>query len=163
MSGRIEIEAMTPGAFAAFGDVLEATGPPDAWINRGLCGRYHDRARFDFAAGGRVGLSLFRARACGLPHRLEMMERHPFGSQAFIPMSMAPFLVIAAPDSAGRPGLPRAFRTVPGQAVNLHRGVWHGVLTPLSEPGPFAVVDRIGGGPNLEEHWFDAPFVVCEA
>ncbi|EAQ24047.1 ureidoglycolate hydrolase [Roseovarius sp. 217] len=48
----------------------------------------------------------------------------------------------------------------PGQAITLHRGTWHGVLTPLSDPGLFAVLDRIGPGANLEEYWFDAPYTV---
>jgi ureidoglycolate lyase len=47
--------------------------------------------------------------------------------------------------------------------VNFHRGTWHGVLTPLQAPGLFAVVDRIGAGANLQEHWFETPFVVARS
>jgi ureidoglycolate lyase len=89
-----------------------------------------------------------------------MVERHPDGSQAFVPMSLDRFLVIVAPGTGAGPGRPRAFLTQPGQAVNLHRGVWHGVLTPLHAPGLFAVVDRIGEGANLEEHVFERPWSV---
>jgi ureidoglycolate lyase len=64
------------------------------------------------------------------------------------------------PGRGRRPGTPRAFRTAPGQGINLHRGTWHGVLTPLSPPGLFAVIDRIGEGANLQEHWFDRPWTV---
>jgi len=96
-----------------------------------------------------------------LPMPLAMMERHPEGSQAFIPMSEHGFLIIVAPDEGGKPGLPLAFETQPGQAVNFHRGTWHGVLTPLQAPGLFAVVDRIGAGDNLQEYWFETPFVVA--
>jgi ureidoglycolate lyase len=156
---RITAKPLTEAAFAPFGDVLEVRGPPDRLINQGLCGRFHDRARLDFS-DGRAGLSLFDAEPRSLPYRLEMMERHPEGSQAFVPMSMAAFLVIVAPDAGGVPGRPLAFLTAPGQAINLHRGTWHGVLTPLSAPGLFAVLDRIGPGDNLEEHWFDAPYTV---
>jgi ureidoglycolate lyase len=91
-----------------------------------------------------------------------MVERHPEGSQAFLPMTAAPFLVIVAPDAGGVPGTPRAFLTAHGQGVNYHRGTWHGVLTPLSAPGLFAVVDRIGTTPNLEEHWFATPWTVVD-
>lgn len=156
---RITAEPLTEAAFAPFGDVLEVRGPPDRLINQGLCGRFHDRARLDFG-DGRAGLSLFDAEPRRLPYRLEMMERHPDGSQAFVPMTMAAFLVIVAPDAGGVPGSPQAFLTAPGQAINLHRGTWHGVLTPLSAPGLFAVLDRIGPGDNLEEHWFDTPYTV---
>jgi ureidoglycolate lyase len=114
-------------------------------------------ASLDFAEG-RAGISLFDAEPRSLPYRLEMVERHPEGSQAFIPMTMAPFLVIVAPDEKGAPGRPQAFVTAPGQGINFHRGIWHGVLTPLSAPGLFAVIDRIGDGPNLEEHWFTEPY-----
>ena len=155
----IVIRPIDAAAFAPFGDVIDCAGDPDRIINQGLCGRYHDRARLDFA-DGRAGVSLFKAEPRALPLTLEMVERHPEGSQCFIPMSMDPFLVIVAPDENGAPGTPQAFETAPGQAVNFHRGTWHGVLTPLHAPGLFAVVDRIGAGANLEEHWFQEPFAV---
>jgi ureidoglycolate lyase len=161
MSDRtIRTEPLTAEAFAPFGDVLEVKGAPDRLINQDLCGRYHDRARLDFGTDGRAGISLFDAVPRALPYTLDMVERHPEGSQAFLPMTEAPFLVIVAPDADGVPGTPRAFLTAPGQGVNYHRGTWHGVLTPLSAPGLFAVVDRIGTTPNLQEHWFTTPWTV---
>ncbi|SDF44981.1 ureidoglycolate lyase [Limimaricola pyoseonensis] len=160
MSREIRTEPLTRDAFAPFGDVIEAVGPPDRIINQGLCGRHHDLARLDFGAEGRAGISVFDAEPRVLPYALEMVERHPEGSQAFLPMSLASFLVIVAPDEDGRPGAPRAFVTTPGQGINLLRNTWHGVLTPLSAPGLFAVVDRIGPGDNLQEHWFDTPWRV---
>jgi ureidoglycolate lyase len=160
MTRTLRSEPMTARAFAPFGDLLAAEGAPDRIINRGLCERFHDRARLDFGHGGRAGLSLFRARPQPLPLHLEMVERHPDGSQAFVPMHEAPFLVVVAADAGGVPGRPRAFMTAPGQGVNLLRGTWHGVLTPLAGSGLFAVLDRIGPGANLEEHWFSEPWTV---
>lgn len=159
MTTTLHIAPITQAAFAPFGDLIDTTGAPDKIINQGLCGRYHDRATLDFA-DGRAGVSLFQAAPRSLPLTLEMMERHPDGAQLFIPMSEHGFLVIVAPDANGTPGLPQAFLTAPGQAINFHRGTWHGVLTPLSAPGLFAVVDRIGPGANLEEHWFGTAYVV---
>ena len=159
MSRRIKTEPITVAGFAPFGDLMSVSGAPDKIINQGQCGRYHDRALLDFN-DGRAGISLFDANPRVLPYTLHMVERHPDGSQAFIPMSHQPFLVIVAPDEDGRPGTPRAFVTEAGQAVNYHRGTWHGVLTPLAAPGLFAVVDRIGAGANLEEFWFDDPWEV---
>ena len=156
----IHARPLTAGAFAPFGDVLDTEGAPDRIINQGLCGRYHDRARMAFGADGRAGISLFKAEPRAFPYRLDMVERHPEGSQAFLPMSLAPFLVIVAEGREAVPGPVHAFLTAPGQGINLHRGTWHGVLTPLSAPGLFAVVDRIGDTPNLEEFWFDAPLTV---
>jgi ureidoglycolate lyase len=150
---------LTAAAFALFGDVLEASGD-FRLINEGLCRRHHDRARLDFHAG-RAGISIFDAVPRALPYDFDLVERHPDGSQAFLPMTAQPFLVIVAPDEGGRPGDPRAFLTAPGQGINLHRGTWHGVLTPLAAPGLFAVVDRIGEGANLEEYRYPAPWRVA--
>lgn len=159
MSAQVGTSPLTAKAFAPFGDVIEVTGDPDKIINQGQCGRYHDLARLDFT-DGRAGISLFNANPRSLPYQLDMVERHPEGSQAFIPMTHQPFLVVVAPDEGGRPGHPQAFVTKPGQGVNYFRGTWHGVLTPLHGPGLFAVIDRIGGGANLEEFWFDTSFEI---
>ncbi|WP_372839338.1 ureidoglycolate lyase [Phaeovulum sp.] len=159
----IDIESLDAATFAPFGDVIEAAGAPDMQINDGFCERFHDRARFDFGPDGRAGLSIFRAQPRTLPYRFALLERHPLGSQAFIPMVLAPFLVLVAPDNGGVPGTPRAFLSAPGQAINLLRGTWHGVLTPLAAPGLFAVIDRIGTGPNLEEYVLPTPYTVRQA
>ena len=156
----IRAHPLTQASFAPFGDVLDASGAPDKIINQGLCGRFHDRANLDFGPDGRAGLSIFQAQPRNLPYRLEMVERHPDGSQAFVPMSGHPFRVIVALDEGGTPGTPQAFLTDGAQGINLHRGTWHGVLTPLHAPGLFAVIDRIGLTPNLQENWFDTPFMI---
>lgn len=143
----IRARPLTAAAFAPFGDVLNCDGAPDRIINAGLCGRFHDRAQVD-VGDGRAGISLFRSELRSLPYQIDLIERHPLGSQAFIPMSMDGFLVVVAGDDL----VPQAFVTAPGEGINFHRGTWHGVLTPLSGPGLFAVIDRIGDGANLEEH-----------
>jgi ureidoglycolate lyase len=159
MNKELHLIPLTQEAFAPFGEVLEVAGTPDKIINQGLCGRYHDRANIDIV-DGRAGISIFKAEPRAFPISLDMMERHPQGSQAFLPMSFDPFVVVVAPDQGGTPGQPRAFLTTAGQSINFARGTWHGVLTPIHAPGLFAVVDRIGEGPNLQEHWFDTPFTI---
>lgn len=155
----VRCQPLTAEAFAPFGDVLDCAGAPDKMINAGLCGRFHDRAKVDIAEG-KVGISLFEAQPRSLPYMLDLMERHPNGSQAFVPMSEHPFLVTVAQDAGGQPSAPLAFLTKPGQGVNFHRNTWHGVLTPLSAPGLFAVVDYVGDLPNLDEYQFDVPVVI---
>ncbi len=153
-------EPLTAAAFAPFGEVLEATGD-FRLINAGLCRRHHDRARLDFGAEtdppGRAGISVFHAEPRSLPYDFDLIERHPDGSQAFLPMTAHPFLVIVSPDPAA---VPRAFLTNGAQGINLARGTWHGVLTPLAAPGIFAVVDRIGATANLQEHRYARAFTV---
>lgn len=157
---RLRALPLTAPAFAPFGEVLEARGRPDRLINEGRCGRWHDRAALEFDSEGRAGISLFRSRCVSLPYAVTLLERHPRGAQAFLPMSADPFLVIVAPDAGGRPGPLRAFVTDGAQGVNYRRGTWHGVLAPLSGPGLFAVVDRIGPGANLEEVVLPEPITV---
>ncbi len=161
MSRTLTAAPLTAAAFAPYGEVIELSGAPDKLINQGLCGRHHDLARLDFA-DGRAGISLFDAKARHFPCPVEMVERHPEGSQAFIPVNNVPMLVVVAEDANGTPVNLRAFLSAPGQSINLHRNTWHGVLTPIGAPGLYAVVDRIGDGANLEEFWFDEPFVVTE-
>ena len=158
----IHPEPLTAAVFAPFGDVLEATGD-FRLINDGLCQRHHDRARLDFAPevspDNRPGLSIFNATPRALPYIFDLIERHPEGCQAFIPMTQNPFLVIVASSPKDKP---HAFLTNGEQAINVHRGTWHGVLTPLHAPGLFAVLDRIGTSANLEEYRYSQPWVVLD-
>lgn len=149
---QIRANPLTASAFAPFGDVLERGDTPDKFINQGLCGRFHDRATLDFGPDGRAGISIFDAHPRAVPYSLDMLERHPDGSQAFLPLHQNPWLITVA-EPGETPGRIHAFVARDGQGVNYHRGTWHGVLTPLHAPGLFAVVDRIGDTANLQEHW----------
>ena len=150
---------LTAEAFAPFGTVIEARGAPDRLINAGLCGRHHDLCAPDVLED-HVGVSVFDAEPRALPYRLDLLERHPLGSQAFVPMHAEPFLVTVAPDEGGAPGRPLAFLTNGAQGIQIARDVWHGVLAPLSEPGLFCVIDYCGPHPNLEEHVAAEPWIV---
>ncbi|MEM1151591.1 MAG: ureidoglycolate lyase [Pseudomonadota bacterium] len=155
---RLTTEPLSAAAFAPFGDVIAPEGTSFA-INDGLCQRFHDLARLDFGPGGRAGVSLAVSQAIALPHALSLVERHPLGSQMFVPLTPTPFLVTVAPDEEGRPGTPRAFIATSGQGVNYLRGTWHGVLAPLAGPARFLVVDRIAPddapNANLNEWLFE--------
>ena len=156
---QISIQPMDATSFASFGDVLTLKSKPDKMINQDMCGRHHDLAKLDFT-DGQAGISLFDAVPRQLPYTLDMMERHPLGSQAFIPLHEHSFLVIVASDMGGKPGEPLAFLTAPRTGINIYKNTWHGVLTPLQAPGMFAVIDRIGNGANLEEYWLDEEYII---
>ncbi|WP_127145327.1 ureidoglycolate lyase [Pelagibacterium montanilacus] len=159
----IEIEPLDREAFAPFGQVLSTKGAEHFTINAGMTERFHDLARVEIGGeNGRPLISIFRGRPYALPLELGLMERHPLGSQAFMPLHQRPFLAIVAPDDAGRPARPRAFRIPPGTGINIARNVWHGVLTPLEAEGDFLVVDRGGNGTNLEEFVFETPYRIID-
>ena len=107
----IKTEKITTDLFRPFGDLLKLKNIPDMIINQGMCERHHDLAKVDCEKGGKPRISLFNAEPRELPYKLEMMERHPKGSQAFIPMHAQPFLVIVAIDDEGIPARPNAFIT----------------------------------------------------
>jgi len=155
----LTLEPLTREAFAPYGDVIEVSGEPDKLINQGMCGRFHDLAKLDFGSG-RAGISLFDAQARHFPYTLDMMERHPEGSQAFIPLSGVPMIISVAKDNSGKPGQPRAFLSEPHQSINIHRNTWHGVLAPVERAGQYIVIDRIGDTPNLEEYYFQDSYIV---
>lgn len=158
MSETLKATPITRDAIAGLAELIDASGTPDKLINQGLCGRFHDRATLDI--DGDAGISVFKSESFSMPFRMEMMERHPLGSQAFLPMQEGEYLVVLAQDKDGAPHLPRAFIAGPGQGVNIGRNVWHGVLCPLSDPGLFMVIDRVTNSPNLQEHWFKEPYTI---
>src|SRR5690606_14992106 len=146
----IKAEPITAEAFAPYGELLTLRPSPDKLINEGRCERHHALATVE-CGGGEAIISLFRSEPVSLPYDCALLERHPLGSQAFMPLGPDPWLSVVAPDEDGRPGAPRAFLVPAGMGVNLRAGVWHGVLTPLDRPADFLVVDREGEGANLEE------------
>lgn len=123
--------------------------------------RYHDLAKVELGGvHARPLVSIARGQHYELPLTLNMVERHPLGSQAFHPLTQRPFLSIVAPDEGGVPGRPRAFLTAPGQGINMAMNIWHGVLTPLGETSDFLIIDRGGEGNNLEEYFFEEPYLI---
>ncbi|SDG51723.1 ureidoglycolate lyase [Pelagibacterium luteolum] len=154
-------QPLTKEAFAPFGQILTTEGAHHYPINNGMTERFHDLANVELGGENpRPLISIFRGQPYALPLALTMVERHPLGSQAFMPLHPRPFLVIVAPDQNGVPGTPLAFLTEPGIGINIARNTWHGVLTTLEQQGDFLIVDRGGDGNNLQEHFFDTPFSV---
>jgi ureidoglycolate lyase len=161
MGRAVSIEPLTREAYAPFGQVIEVEGAHHYPINGGMTERYHDLAKVEL--GGvhpRPLVSIARGQPYSLPLTLKMVERHPLGSQAFYPLASRPFLSIVCPDEGGVPGTPRAFMCSPGQGINMAMNTWHGVLTPLGEVTDFLIIDRGGDGNNLEEYFFDQPWII---
>ncbi|MBJ6987544.1 ureidoglycolate lyase [Devosia sp. MC521] len=157
----LRIEPLTAEAFAPFGQVIQTEGSNHFTINRGMTERYHDLATIQLGGTDpRPMISLFAGQPYALPLSLDMVERHPLGSQAFYPTSAASWLVIVAENEDEKPVRIRAFRPAPGQGVNIAINTWHGVLCPIEKPASFIVIDRGGLDRNLEEHFFDDPWLV---
>ena len=150
------IEPLSKEAFAPFGDVIETEGSEFFMINNGSTRRYHKLATVETAQPeDKAIISIFSAEALEMPLTIRMLERHPQGSQAFIPLLGNPFLIVVAPlgDEAVS-GLVRAFVTNGRQGINYPRGVWHHPVLTIEKRDDFLVVDRSGTGNNCDEHFF---------
>ena len=147
----LRVEPLTRDAFAPFGEVIDAAAAKQVYaINDGTAQRYHDLATLDCAhVGGRVILSLFRAEPRALPFEIAMLERHPLGSQAFVPLAVATRYLVVVSESPQT--TPRVFLAENGQGINLHRGTWHHPLLALARVSDFLVLDRGGLGANCDE------------
>jgi ureidoglycolate lyase len=145
-------QPLTAEAFAPFGDVIEASDRAEQIaINYGYTTRFNDLAGIDVAdGGGRAIVSLFRAQPLD-PPLLKLFERHPLGSQAFVPLQGRPYLIAVAPRGHFDPAAAQLFRARSDQGVNYAKGVWHHFLLALEGQSDFLVIDRAGKGDNLDE------------
>ncbi len=152
MTREVASIALTADAFAPFGDVIEASDDAERIaINYGYTTRFNDLAGIDVASdGGRPIVSLFRAKPL-TPPLLKIFERHPLGSQAFMPLNGRPYLVAVAPAGDFDPARLTVFRAAPHQGVNYAKGTWHHFLLALEAESDFLVIDREGPGENLNE------------
>jgi ureidoglycolate lyase len=146
---------LTAERFARFGNVVEASSTTQAAMNELRFERYNDLVDVDIDSSrhGRVAVSIVRCRVpTQLPYRIEMVERHPLGSQAFIPLQSFVFIVVVGPagESIEAQDL-QAFISNGRQGINYHRGVWHMPLIALEAGNDFLLIDRLGGGANLEQ------------
>jgi ureidoglycolate lyase len=152
MTRAVTPQPLTAEAFAPYGDVIEASDRAEQIpINYGYTTRFNDLAAIDVAdEGGRAIVSLFRADPL-TPPLLKVFERHPLGSQAFVPLRAHGYLVAVAPSGDFDPRAVEVFIAGPDQGVNYRKGVWHHFLLALHARGDFLVIDRAGPGENLDE------------
>lgn len=154
------VRRLTAEAFAPYGEVIDASGNPSYLANGGAAQVHRDIAALDLDAEGRVCVSVVRTAPTALPLRIAVMERHPLGSQAFVPLGGSELLVVVAPAGDLDPSAIVAFHCSPSQGVNYRRGVWHHPLIALNRTSDFVIIDRQGEGENLELVAIEEPLVI---
>lgn len=146
----IPVQPLTASAFAPFGEVLALEGADSFPINGGRTQRFHALGRVRcLGRDASVVLSIFRGQPL-VPPVLDLMERHPLGSQAFMPFSGSAYWVVVAPPGVFDPDAIQAFLARGDQGVNYFAGTWHAQLLPCDPDADFLVVDRDGAGQNCD-------------
>jgi len=150
--------------FAPYGDVIESAVDSTAEMNAARFARFDDLCKIEMQDNARVAVSIARCLvANSLPYRIDMVERHPLGSQAFVPLSTAKMVVVVAPpgDAVKARDL-RAFASNGRQGINYHRGTWHMPLIAFTKGQEFLIIDRVGDVPNCDEFSLDEPVLLTE-
>ncbi|MDH3387508.1 MAG: ureidoglycolate lyase [Gammaproteobacteria bacterium] len=159
MADALEVKPLSRDAFAPFGDVIEFEGRESYPINDGMADRFHALAGVELGgADARAVISLVASRKFDLPRRVDHMEFHPHGSQAFIPLDATPFIVVvSAAGTAPDPDGLHAFVTNGRQGINYHAGTWHHVLLTPYAAMRFVCVDRDSPADNCVDFHIPEP------
>ena len=141
--------------FAAYGDLIASDSIKPIDINAGYAKRFDDLAKINTSKDkGKTIVSIFSALKRSFPMKIDMMEKHPLGSQAFVPMKETIFLsFVAPPGNVPEINKIQSFIIPPKMVINYKPGIWHFPLI-STEDTNFLVIDRKGSGSNLIIHKF---------
>ena len=159
----IKPKKITKENFAKFGDVISIQNIKPMDINNGYAKRFNNLADINISKNnGTAIVSIFSALKRSFPMKIDMMEKHPLGSQAFIPMKETNFIAFVAP-LGDKPEISKieSFIVSPGIGINYKPGIWHFPLI-STENMNFLVVDRKGAGDNLIIYNFEKEKIIIE-
>ena len=159
----IKPTGITRENFAAYGDLISANAIKPMDINAGYAKRFNDLAKINTSKDkGETIVSIFSALKRTFPMKIDMMEKHPLGSQAFVPMKETIFLsFVAPPGDVPEINKIQSFNNPPKMGVNYNPGIWHFPLI-STEDTNFLVIDRKGSGNNLITHKFNNNKIILE-
>ena len=147
--------------FSSYGDLISTDDINPMNINEGYAKRFDNLANLDTSKdSGKTIVSIFSALKRTFPMKIHMMEKHPLGSQAFIPMKETTFLAFVAPTGES-PEIDKiqSFIIPPKMGINYKPGIWHFPLI-STENINFLVIDRKGSGDNLIIHKFEKEKII---
>ena len=156
---------LTKEAFAPYGDVIETDGAKHFGMNDDGMERFYDLANIDIdhQEGGKAVISMTVCnKVDSLPYKMYCIERHPRGSQAFIPMTESPLIVaVAEPSETVDLTKRKAFISNGKQGINYNKNVWHMPTICLDGDQRFIIIDRGGKGDNCDLETFkDQPITI---
>ena len=147
--------------FEAYGDLISTDNIKSTDINAGYAKRFDNLSNVDTSSdGGKTIVSIFSALKRTFPMKIDMMEKHPLSSQAFIPMKETTFLsFVAPPGEFPEISKIQSFIIPPITGINYKPGIWHFPLI-STEDTNFLVIDRKGSGKNLIIHKFEKENII---
>lgn len=152
---------LTRERFAPFGDVIESSHVEAAAMNDARFERFNDLCSID-VGDGRIAVSITTSRvATKLPYLVSMVERHPLGSQAFVPLSPCRMIFVVAPaaETVDEESLV-AFVSNGHQGINYARGTWHMPLLAFETGQRYLIIDRVADRPNCDVHELENPVLL---
>ena len=151
----IKPKKITRKNFKKFGDLICTKKIRPININNGYAKRFDNLCKINTSSKkGNTIVSIFSAKKRKFPMSIKMMEKHPLGSQAFIPMNETKFFVFVAPKGK-KPNINsiKSFLVPKQTGINYKPGIWHFPLISTKNMN-FLVIDRKGIGNNLKIYNF---------
>jgi ureidoglycolate lyase len=148
-------QPLTQEAFAPFGDVID--------VPREAGRKYYEDALGNLRPNAHQPVDEPQGRDAHGLLTAEMLERHEFSSQTFVPVDVVRWLIVVAPHAKeGGPDTKqvRAFIATGKQGVTYKPNTWHHGLTVLDKPGRFAVFMWRTGVSGDEEFVPVEPFTI---
>jgi ureidoglycolate lyase len=144
-------DAFTQENFHTYGQVLDAS---------------EAKPRLNFSvdfintrSDARLNLALIHAPIISLPFTFDVLERHPFSEQTFLPLaSTRSLIVVARSDQQAKPDFStlRAFIVPPGLGIVYRPDTWHTRMAALDGPSHFAMLIH-EAGTNDDCHYLPVP------
>jgi len=159
----IKPKKITGKNFKKFGDLISTRKAKPIKINNGYAKRFDNLCRINTSLKkGYTIMSIFSAKKRKFPMKIDMMEKHPLGSQSFIPMKETTFLsFVAPPGESPEISKIQSFIIPPKTGINYKPGIWHFPLI-STEDTNFLVIDRKGDGNNLIIHKFEKEKIILK-
>ncbi len=138
-------------AFAPDGKVLDKAAATTFNINDGYAVRYDSLAVAEIQ-DGTAQLAIFSAKKRAYPMEIDMMERHPLGTQAFYPLQAVAWYAIVSNAEVPAADNLTAFSVPADVGLQYNRNIWHYPLLIEADSQDFLIMDYSGdkGKENLE-------------
>ena len=151
----LSIKEINQKNFSQFGQLISTKNIKSENINTDTTKSFYDLVNIQILGNDhQCRVNIFKGKKRKFPLQINMLENHPFSSQAFIPLQKTTFIVVVAPISK-IPDLNsiEAFKIPAEEGINFLPKVWHFPLITI-EDSNFLTIDKKDYKNNLEIYNF---------